>query len=240
MPYSRTELRLTEEEIRSRYLQGETLKGIAADAGVSYQTIGRRLAEAGIPLRGRLKTQEQRQELSAARRLQLPEYLIRELHSRGMSCREMAAVLGCNEETARQRLVEMDLPRLPKKARPERNHFWHGGYSVDADGYILVKSPEHPHATQAGYVRQHRLVMEEELGRYLAPGEVIDHRNGDTSDNDPLNLRLFASNAEHLKATLTGIQLPAQERERLKREAVRRARQRVAAILAASGTGAGR
>ena len=137
------------------------------------------------------------------------------------------------------RLIELGLERLPAKARPEKNYFWQGGYAVDEDGYILEHCPDHPQATTGGYVRQHRLVMEKVLGRYLTPEEVVDHKNRDTSDNDPGNLELYPSNAAHLAATLTGVKLPREERERLKREAVLRARQRVAAILAASGNGAG-
>ena len=156
-----------------------------------------------------------------------------------MSCREIAGVFGCHEEAIRDRLIELGLPRLPAKARPEKNYFWQGGYAVDEDGYILEHRPDHPQATTGGYVRQHRLVMEKVLGRYLTPEEVVDHKNRDTSDNDPGNLELYPSNAAHLAATLTGVKLPREERERLKQEAVLRARQRVAAILAASGNGAG-
>jgi transcription initiation factor TFIIIB Brf1 subunit/transcription initiation factor TFIIB len=226
-------------EARARYEAGQTQKEIAAIAGVSYQSIGRRLKAMGVTLRGRAMAKSTRRHLSTLKRLDIPENLLRELHSRRMSCREMAAVLGCHEETIRQRLIEMALPRLPGQARPDRNTFWNGGYTVDDNGYILQHSPDHPHATKGGYVRQHRLVMEKKLGRYLAPREVVDHRNGDTSDNSPENLRLFASNAEHLRATLTGRRVPAAEREHLKQEAVRRARARVQAILAESGNGAG-
>ena len=38
----------------------------------------------------------------------------------------------------------------------------------------------------------------------LQPGEVVDHIDGDMRNNDPSNLRVFASNADHLRATLTG------------------------------------
>jgi transposase len=229
---------LTAEEMRARYEAGESAKGIAKDAGVSHQTVQRRLERAGVQLRGREKTPQQRAKQSKARRLQIPEGDLRDLHAQGMSCREMAAALGCNDETVRDRLVELGLDRLPAKARPERNPFWRGGYAVDEQGYILQHQPDHPQAVK-GYVRMHRLVMERELGRMLLPGEVVDHRNGDTSDNDPANLRVFPSNADHLRATLTGRKkLPAVQRELLRQEAVRRARQRVAAILADQGTDA--
>lgn len=235
-----SKLNILLEEARSRYEAGENLGDIAKDAGVSYQTLGRRLTAIGVSLRGMAKTEQTRRKMSAAKRFDLPEDRLRELRAQEMSCREMGEILGCHEEVIRDRLIELGLPRLAAKARPEKNYFWQGGYAVDEDGYILEKRPDHPQATAGGYVRQHRLVMEKMLGRYLTPEEVVDHKNRDTSDNDPPNLELYPSNAAHLAATLSGPgwRLPGEERERLKREAVQRARRRVAAILAASGNGA--
>jgi hypothetical protein len=240
MPRNPSTLNIPLEEARSRYESGENLADIAKDAGVSYQTLGRRLTAMGVKLRGMAKTEQTRRKMSATKRLDLPEDRLRELHAQRKSCQEIGQALGCHEEVIRTRLIELGLERLPAKARPEMNHFWQGGYTVDEDGYILEKRPEHPQATTGGYVRQHRLVMEKMLGRYLTSEEVVDHKNRDTSDNDPGNLQLYPSNAEHLAATLTGPgwRLPREERERLKQEAVLRARQRVAAILAASGSGA--
>lgn len=240
-PQGQKAVRISPGELRARYLAGESLPDLAAGAGVSWQTIRRRLQEAGVELRPQYeRTDLQRQKLSEARRADIPEGRLRGLHAQRLSCQEIGTILGFCPEAIRDRLVELGLPRLPAKPRPEKNYFWQGGYAVDEEGYILQHCPGHPNAV-SGYVRQHRLVMEKMLGRYLTPEEVVDHKNRDTSDNDPSNLELYATNADHLAATLTGRRkLPPGERERLRQEAVRRARQRVAAILAASGNGAGR
>lgn len=86
-----------------------------------------------------------------------------------------------------------------------RNSSWQGGRKIDKGGYILILAPTHPNATKAGYVREHRLVMEATLGRYLTTDEVVHHRNGDTADNRPENLELFACNADHLRVELAGM-----------------------------------
>lgn len=69
-----------------------------------------------------------------------------------------------------------------------------------SNGYILRYSPEHPHAYKssgnAGYVYEHRLVIERELGRYLVRGEEVHHLNCIKTDNCPDNLILL-SNAHH-------------------------------------------
>jgi hypothetical protein len=135
-------------------------------------------------------------------------------------------------------MIRLGIPRLPAKARPGRNHFWKGGRTVDSYGYVLVKTPEHPNKDHRGYVREHRLVMEQQLGRYLEPSEVVDHRDGNTSNNDPANLRLFASNAEHLRVTLAG-RTPnwTEDGRRRIRAGVQKAAQQRAAIRKASETG---
>ncbi len=72
------------------------------------------------------------------------------------------------------------------------NSFWGGGkYKDGSNGYILAYSPDHPHATKKGYVREHRLVMENFLGRYLRGNEIVHHKNKRRDDNRIKNLELI-------------------------------------------------
>lgn len=66
---------------------------------------------------------------------------------------------------------------------------WKGGTYRHSDGYIYQYAPEHPNAGIAkGYVLQHRLVMEQVLGRLLTATELVHHVNGVKDDNRPDNL----------------------------------------------------
>lgn len=62
---------------------------------------------------------------------------------------------------------------------------------VQSGKYKQIFIPEHPFASKAGYVREHRLIMEKQLSRYLRPDEVVDHINMNTLDNRPENLRVM-------------------------------------------------
>lgn len=72
------------------------------------------------------------------------------------------------------------------------NPNWGGGRTMHvAHGYVKLKTPGHPRADSQGYVREHVLVMEEVIGRFLLPGENVHHRNGVRDDNRPENLELW-------------------------------------------------
>jgi hypothetical protein len=80
---------------------------------------------------------------------------------------------------------------------------WKGGRKIRADGYILIYAPNHPFAISDGaggkiYILEHRLIMERHLGRYLDSDEVIHHIDGNPSNNAIENLRLYASQSEHI------------------------------------------
>ena len=79
----------------------------------------------------------------------------------------------------------------------KNNSNWRGGKKIDKTGYILIHKPNHPFSNSQGYVREHRLVAEKCLSRYLKKTEVVHHINKVKSDNRVENLFLFQSNSEH-------------------------------------------
>jgi len=88
--------------------------------------------------------------------------------------------------------------------RMDQSPRWAGGRKIRKDGYVLVAVENHPYpadckASGTCYVLEHRLVMERHLNRILDPVEVVHHIDFNPSNNDISNLRLYASNAEHIR-----------------------------------------
>lgn len=97
-------------------------------------------------------------------------------------------------------LTKYDHPSIMKiseKMSGDKSPHWKGGTTVN-DGYILTVCKDHPKADKDGYVLEHRLVMEEKLGRYLTDEEIVHHRDENRANNDISNLFLFPNNSSHL------------------------------------------
>lgn len=67
----------------------------------------------------------------------------------------------------------------------------------DKSGYWIVFKPNHPRArNRKGWIFEHRVLMEEKLGRILDPKEFVHHIDGDPGNNKIENLMLV-DNATH-------------------------------------------
>lgn len=100
------------------------------------------------------------------------------------------------------RKIYCNTPEFKEKMRLHftgaNSPIWKNGRTHDK-GYILVRAIGHPRARKNGhYVFEHTLVMEAHIGRYLAPNEVVHHKNEIRDDNRIENLELL-TRSEHAK-----------------------------------------
>ena len=135
----------------------------------------------------------------------------------GLSQSEIAAEAGLTSTTmslvayyVRKHGLQTNLPRPERIKQALAKRYPHGRYGSNAanwrggkmhtgSGYVRLYMPEHPQANHAGYVYEHRYVMEQKIGRLVKPEEIVDHIDRNRSNNAPENLRLHATRSEHVK-----------------------------------------
>lgn len=122
----------------------------------------------------------------------------------------ICSVDGCERPQRHRGWCSMHYQRVLKHGEPgpvgpidrsgSGNSNWKGGRVRGGHErrYWMRHVPHHPAANSLGYVLEHRLVAEQSLGRYLEPGEVVHHINGDPRDNRPENLEVMTQ-AEHTR-----------------------------------------
>lgn len=67
---------------------------------------------------------------------------------------------------------------------------------ITEKGYVLIYCPSNPFSKN-GFILEHRLVVEEKIGRLLTKEETIHHIDGNKQNNDINNLFLFKNQKDH-------------------------------------------
>jgi len=80
------------------------------------------------------------------------------------------------------------------KVRNRRGAYKSG--AVIISGYVYEYKPAHPNCTKKGYVAQHRLVAEQNIGRFLTSDEVAHHIDENKRNNNPSNIQVMTA-SEH-------------------------------------------
>lgn len=166
---------------------------ISRQTGTSQAAISKMLDREGIP--------RPKRPNACARNKELVLQMAREM----VSLKEIARRIGTNDRRVRQYLDRQGIVREYSMAnKGNQNPGWKGGRTIHTKGYVRLWMPSHPCCNKARYVWEHRLVMEQMIGRTLLPKEVVHHINGVKGDNRPENLQLFAENGLHLAHDLKG------------------------------------
>jgi hypothetical protein len=88
----------------------------------------------------------------------------------------------CSGECKKKAMVGHSFGRAKGDGKPI------GTKKINRNGYVLVKTDDNR------YHAEHRVVMEDILGRSLQQFEVVHHIDGDKSNNSKENLELWVSN----------------------------------------------
>lgn len=158
---------ISKDQLSKDYQEFQSMIGVANKYGVSKRLIMNRMNELGISSNKRC-----RKEMA----LQVKPYL-----DEGLETKDIAKKLNISLTTVIKAAKELGV---------STNDKFHKGYIITHNGYKMIPNPQHPYADSKGYVREHRLVMESKIGRFLMPDEVVHHLNHNKLDNRIDNLEI--------------------------------------------------
>jgi hypothetical protein len=163
---------------------------IAKELGVSDKTVFRWLRKHRISTRCP-------SDKSYCSKLPKEPSIVADLYNKPMPLSQIAKQYGVSISAVCSYMIKHGIPRRPQgHVYGEHSPTWKGG-KINNRGYEFTRVSSHPRVAKCGYVATHVLVMENEIGRYLADGEKVHHKNGIKNDNRPENLELFATDRDH-------------------------------------------
>jgi hypothetical protein len=136
------------------------------------------------------------------------EWLREQYVTQEKSVKQIALDIDATVGNVHSALTHMGIKtRNPKEAQKikyregrfgEKAAHWKGGRAKGGNGHIYIHTPAHPYANKQGYVMEHRLVKEKEIGRYLEPQEIVHHIDLNKKNNGSENLHLCKDTSDHL------------------------------------------
>jgi len=185
MVYTKNKFQISKESLAESYHQLGSAQKVADKYGVSKKLILNHMKELNIK---RADTKKQKGKKQAKR--------IQFFSDQGLNGVEIAKKLKITSST---------VYRIAARYNVNIVDNFHKGFSISDSGYKLIKVDDHPFADSKGYVREHRLVMEEFLGRFLDVGECVHHMDENKLNNSIENLELMLIE-DHVRLHHTGKQ----------------------------------
>ncbi len=189
---------LTKDYLMKKYVENKKSSlQIAKDLDCNKTTILNYLKKYNI----------KRRNIDKYSKILIKKVLIQEYIKNTKSIYKLAKEWKCGATTIIRYLNKYNIKiRTISKSIKGKNHWNYGKTGKDCPnfkgkktvrGYVLLYVPTHPYVTSIGYVREHRLVIETYLGRYLKPEEIVHHINRKRNDNRLKNLYLFKNKQSH-------------------------------------------
>ena len=95
----------------------------------------------------------------------------------------------CEKPHCSRGMCQMHYRRNKLHGNP--NTILNDGKTNDRDGYVFIRIVKGD-GNKGKYKYEHRVVMEQIIGRELLSTETVHHKNGDRKDNRPENLELWS------------------------------------------------
>lgn len=171
MAYTKNKFKISKEDLAKAYKRLGTIQKVADEYGVSKKLILNHMKEKGVKRNPSSKKQGE-------------DYVnkLRRLSADGLNGVQIAKKLKTSSST---------VYTIAARENIKITNNFHVGFIVTGSGYKLLRAINHPFSDSKGYVREHRLVMEGFLGRYLEIGECVHHIDGNKMNNSIENLELM-------------------------------------------------